>query len=31
MLIDSWWDYVIAVVLILSVWSFAYKFFEKRQ
>ena len=31
MLIDSWADYAIAIVLILSVWSFVYKFLEKRQ
>ena len=31
MIIDSWTDYVIAIVLILSVWSFLYKFFEGRN
>ena len=31
MIIDSWLDYAITIVLILSVWSFIYKFMEKRQ
>jgi len=30
MIIDSWLDYAITIVLILSVWSFAVKFFERN-
>ena len=31
MIIDSWTDYVIAIGVILGLWSFIYKFMEKRQ
>lgn len=31
MIIDSWLDYAIAIVLILSVWSAGYKFMEGRN
>ncbi len=31
MIIDSWLDYVIAIVLILSVWSFIYRSMQKRM
>jgi hypothetical protein len=31
MFIDSWLDYAITIVLILSVWSFAKKFLEDNK
>jgi hypothetical protein len=31
MIINSWLDYAITIVLILSVWSFAVKFLEGRN
>jgi hypothetical protein len=31
MIIDSWLDYAITIVLILSVWSIAYKIMENRN
>jgi len=31
MIVDSWLDYAITIILILSVWSFAVKFFEGRN
>jgi len=31
MIINSWLDYAIAIILILSVWSFAVKIFEGRN
>jgi len=30
MIVDSWLDYAITIILILSVWSFAVKFFERN-
>ena len=31
MIINSWLDYALTIVIILSVWSFAVKFFEGRN